>query len=120
MSDLYHPASYVTLWEFHVRPGLQPEFERIYGSHGDWVQLFRTAKGYMRTELYRDLHNPHRYITMDFWESESAYRHFREQHADEYRAIDQRCEELTEKERALGSFQMLRSDLETRGLKPET
>jgi hypothetical protein len=58
----------------------------------------------MGTELNRDLKDSGRYLTFDFWTSESAYQSFREGHRAEYQALDDRCAELTERETALGAF----------------
>ena len=98
---------YAILWEFHVKPDAQLQFERIYGPRGDWAQFFRTASGYIGTELIRDEKKSHRYVTIDLWRSRQEYEAFRQQHADEYRQIDQRCEQMTEAEQALGTFERL-------------
>ena len=89
---------YLVVWEFEVRPGCESEFEKVYGSTGDWVRLFRTANGFVRTELTRKAGSPRHYITLDFWRSEEAYEEFRHQHQQEYAAIDRRCEGLTQHE----------------------
>ena len=89
---------YLVVWEFEVRPGCESEFEKVYGSTGDWVRLFRTANGFVRTELTRKGGSPRHYITLDFWRSEEAYEEFRHQHQQEYAAIDRRCEGLTQHE----------------------
>ncbi len=99
-----HPVLYVILWEFHVKPGAKAKFERIYGPEGDWVRLFRQGKGYVGTELIRDAKNRNRYVTLDFWASQAAYDAFRAGRVDEYKALDQACEALTEREVALGGF----------------
>ena len=96
---------YAILWEFHVKPEAQPQFERVYGARGDWAQFFRMASGYIGTELIRDEKQSHRYVTIDLWRSRQEYEAFRQQHADEYRQIDQRCEQMTEAEQALGTFE---------------
>ena len=105
--------AFVILWEFQVRPGFEPVFERVYSPKGDWAQLFSKAEGYFRTELNRDVKNRGRYLTMDVWESERAYLKFHETYANEYRAVDQRCEELTQKETALGTFETVTADFVT-------
>jgi heme-degrading monooxygenase HmoA len=99
--DSWH---YLVVWEFQVPPGSEQKFEAIYGSTGDWVQLFSKAEGFIRTELNHDLNNPRRYLTFDYWSSKAAYESFRQQHQEEYAAIDRHCEGLTEKETALGIF----------------
>ncbi len=95
---------YAIVWEFHVKPEFQPQFEQVYGPQGEWAQLFRLASSYLGTELMRDESIPHRYITIDLWRSRQEYDQFRQQHTSEYRQIDQRCEQMTETEQALGTF----------------
>jgi heme-degrading monooxygenase HmoA len=52
------------------------EFERVYGPDGEWAQFFRRGRGYIGTELLRDLENPGRYLVIDRWESAEAYNAF--------------------------------------------
>lgn len=91
-------------WEYMVRTGRETEFEKIYGSSGDWVKLFKQAEGYLGTDLLRDIEIPLRYITIDRWDSSAAFDLFQEKHHDEYKAIDARCESLTEREARIGIF----------------
>lgn len=97
-------AMYSYMWSFHVRPGAEAEFERHYGPDGTWVQLFRRAPGYVDTRLLKDRDVPARYVTIDRWDSEAAYRAFRERFAAEHDAIDRECGALTVEERALGAY----------------
>jgi heme-degrading monooxygenase HmoA len=60
------------------------EFERVYGSDGEWAQFFRRGAGYIGTELLRDVEEPERYLVIDRWESADAYNAFLEQHRAEY------------------------------------
>lgn len=102
------PASrrgYVCAWEFVVRPSCVAEFERIYGSDGEWVHLFRKAPGYRCSELHRDRTQPTRFLTLDFWDSREACDRFRRSHAEDYAALDALCETLTEREREIGRFE---------------
>jgi len=98
------PDPYVYAWAFVVRPERQAEFERIYCPEGAWVQLFRKGRGYIDTLLLKDRHQADRYLTVDRWESEAAYRAFRQDHAAEYAALDASCEGLTIEERLVGEF----------------
>jgi heme-degrading monooxygenase HmoA len=95
---------YAILWEFQVRPEFRLRFEQVYGPNGEWAQFFRSSSGYFRTELIHDESSPNRYVTIDLWRSREDYEAFRQQHAEEYHRIDQRCEQMTEAERALGTF----------------
>ncbi|MBZ5648649.1 MAG: antibiotic biosynthesis monooxygenase [Acidobacteriia bacterium] len=96
--------SYVVMWEFHVRPGAEVEFERVYGPEGDWVRLFRQGAGYVRSDLLRDREEKDRYVVLDHWVSRDQYDAFRAAHATAYGNLDRRCESLTSRETHIGSF----------------
>jgi len=98
---------YVTIWEFHVRARHEIQFQNIYGPNGEWGQLFAKAEGFIRTELNRDVNDPLRYVTLDYWRSKEAYQSFRQQFQAEYLKIDHRCERLTDKEEQVGEFQIV-------------
>lgn len=98
---------FIYIWAFEVKVGREADFERAYGSDGDWVQLFRQGRGYLQTQLIRDTKNSRRYVTIDHWENESVQRAFREQFAAEFLRIDQACEQLTESETLIGQFTLL-------------
>jgi heme-degrading monooxygenase HmoA len=99
------PSAHVLLWEFHVRPGHEGEFEHIYGPRGDWAQFFAQSPYYLGSQLYRDSQHPGRYLTVDAWSSGAAYDEFRREREAAYRALDLACEALTVRETFLGSFQ---------------
>ena len=101
---------YLVVWEFHVRDGQEKTFENIYGPDGEWAKLFRQSPDYFGTELHRDAQNPSRYMTLDFWTTRVAYTEFRTHHAIDYEMLDSRCEELTERESAIGMFDRIRPD----------
>jgi heme-degrading monooxygenase HmoA len=66
-----------------------PEFERVYGPNGDWSQFFAGARGYIGTELLRDVETPSRYLVIDRWESAEAYNAFATEHREDYmRRVD--------------------------------
>lgn len=97
-------AGYTYLWEFLVRPEKTSLFEHLYGAEGDWDALFQRAAGYIDTRLLRDRSVANRYITIDRWDSDQAYQQFRKDFAEEYRVLDERCEELAVEERSLGTY----------------
>ncbi|HUR81695.1 MAG TPA: antibiotic biosynthesis monooxygenase family protein [Thermoanaerobaculia bacterium] len=86
------------VWKFRIRAGAREEFERHYGPSGTWVQLFRSSRGYLGTELYRSVADDREYLTIDHWVDEAAFRAFRDKHGDAYAALDAQCEALTETE----------------------
>ncbi|MGE3276128.1 MAG: antibiotic biosynthesis monooxygenase [Vicinamibacterales bacterium] len=100
-------ATFVYMWEFQVKPDADAAFLEAYAADGLWSQLFRKASGFVETRLYHDESTPGRYVTVDVWESEKAYREFLAEYAEEYDALDQHCEDFTESERALGEFRAM-------------
>ncbi len=95
---------FVTLWEFEVKPGSEELFERTYGPEGEWATLFRRDARYLATRLLHDVSATLVYVTMDSWESRSAYEEFREKFAAEYKELDGKCEAMTVSERHLGEY----------------
>jgi heme-degrading monooxygenase HmoA len=96
--------AYNILWEFWIKPGRKAQFEKHYGSDGSWAQLFRRGKGYIRSNLFLDVSNPLRYLTVDVWNSQEQFENFESEYGKEYKAIDNICEELTTKEVRLSAW----------------
>jgi len=92
------------VWEFRVKPGAIEEFENHYGPSGTWVSFFRKGGGYRETALLRDAADPTRYVTIDTWDDEEAYRRFRQAFEAEYAALDSVCAAFTSEERLIGQF----------------
>jgi heme-degrading monooxygenase HmoA len=97
-------TEFVAIWEFRVADGSASRFEQLHGTDGAWVRLFGRGAGYLGSELLRDVDHPGRYVTIDRWTSEDAYRAFRLGFDAEYRTLDEEGELLTDGEQPLGSF----------------
>jgi heme-degrading monooxygenase HmoA len=97
-------AEFIVIWEFEVRTNLAREFEELYGSNGGWAQLFRKSTGYLKTDLLRDTLIQNRYITIDYWKSQSDYEEFKLAFGVEYRQLDDQAERLTIAERFIGTI----------------
>jgi heme-degrading monooxygenase HmoA len=64
-------------------------FEDVYGPEGEWAQFFRAGRGYIGSELLRDVEIPGRYLVVDRWESTEAYNEFVAANREEYmRRVD--------------------------------
>ena len=70
----------------------------------NWVEFFRQGDSYRGTEFLRHSLEPGRYATIDRWDSAAQYQSFHDQHAAEYQALDEQCEQLTAEERYIGSY----------------
>ena len=97
-------GAYVRICEFRARPGLEEEFERIYGPEGDWVRLFKKSRSFLRTELNCDMDTKGRYITVDYFVSRSSFDEFLKEFREEYDALDRHCERVRAFEKPVGSF----------------
>jgi heme-degrading monooxygenase HmoA len=95
---------FLALWEFEVKSGCEQRFQSVYGGDGDWARLFRTDPNFLETRLLRDAVQPNKFVTLDFWESRSAYESFKELNHTAYLAMDRSCQGLTTFERCLGYF----------------
>lgn len=95
---------FTTIWRFRVRPDAIAEFERHYGHDGSWVQLFRSAPGYIGTALYRDVAQEGEYVTIDRWEDEQSFRAFRESRHADYERLDRELASLTTQELHVGDL----------------
>jgi len=92
------------LWEFQVREGQGPDFERHYSPKGTWAEFFRRSPAYRGTTLFAG--EGLRYLTWDRWDSQEAYEEFRLTNRQEYDELDGRFAALTTSERCLGFFEM--------------
>ena len=98
---------FLILWEFEVKQGEETAFEKVYGPQGQWAQLFRRDPKYLQTKLLKDPSRSRIYFTLDFWNSQDAYNHFKETNQDAYAKLDRAMESLTIRERNLGYFLQL-------------
>jgi heme-degrading monooxygenase HmoA len=95
---------FLILWQFDIAEDKITAFEAAYGADGSWARLFALSTDYLSTELLKDAYVPGRYVTMDRWSSEEAFRAFRAQHDSDYEALDRACDSLTAAETRIGAF----------------
>ena len=97
--------THLRLWQFEVSAEQEPAFVAAYRSDGDWAQLFATAPGFVRTELWRD--GDGIYLTADHWDSFTAFERFQAGHGEDYRRLDARLEGIALAETFLGAFDLV-------------
>ena len=95
---------FAIMWQFDIAEEKVASFESAYGPGGSWANLFKRSDDYLGTELLRDAYVPGRYITIDRWQSEEAFRSFRKEHDADYESLDRNSDSLTEHETRIGAF----------------
>ncbi len=95
---------FVVVWQFDIAEEKIAAFEAAYGPDGAWAQLFRKSPDYKGTELLRDAYESGKYLTVDRWASEEAFRAFRKQYDAAYEEIDRSCDALTTRETRIGAY----------------
>jgi heme-degrading monooxygenase HmoA len=81
------------------------EFERVYGTDGEWAEFFGQGRGYIGTELLRDVEIPGRYLVIDRWESTDAYNAFVAGNREEYMQRVDATRFLYDSELRFGTFE---------------
>ena len=97
-------GEYVIVWEFRVQQAREAEFVQKYGPEGAWARFFRGSKGYIKTELVRDVTSDFRFLTLDYWQTEEEFNRYRQLNLAEYERLDKEFRGLTEQENRLGAF----------------
>ena len=105
---------HVIVWEFSVPSEHRQAFEQAYGPEGAWDALFRTARGYLGTELLRDERMIGRYLTIDRWSTPEDFAAFKRASGAAYGSLDRQFESLTAREVTVGTFQAVASKGATR------
>jgi hypothetical protein len=95
---------YVRIWEYMAKPEARGEFENFYGPGGEWVQLFRRSKAFLRTDFFRDRQLENHYLTVDYFSSKAGFDDFMREVRQEYEALDRRCDAVRDSEREIGDF----------------
>ena len=96
--------SHLRLWLFQPVPGRETEFAAAYSGNGVWAQMFARAGGFVRTRLLAPEKEGGPWLTLDEWESRTAFERFQQDHGEEYRALDEELAGLTADERFVGAF----------------
>jgi quinol monooxygenase YgiN len=102
---------FVCIWQFRVREERAQEFREVYGAEGAWAALFRREIGFLGTELLQSATHPGIFLTIDSWDSPGAWAAFLRAWADDYAALDRRCEELTVSQGEIGTFESVAATL---------
>ena len=89
---------FIVIWKFKIRKSREKDFLGLYGNNGEWVRMFKGGRGYVATELIKDVFESDIYITIDRWQSRDLYEKFLEDSKVKFQAIDKKGENLTQLE----------------------
>ena len=107
------------VFEYEVGSEMHAEFERVYGPDGDWARFFRSAEGYLGTDLHAPVEAPAddpsgsrgedpkpdaRFLVVDRWTSEQAYAAFLAGQEAEYERRSRDTARLYRRETRVGVF----------------
>jgi hypothetical protein len=95
------------VWEFSVITGCESEFERMYGSEGEWTALNRHTRSYLGSSFLRDQTLPSRYIVIEYWSEMIVMEQHRAYRTDAITTIEERRAQLVESVEPLGIFTAL-------------
>ena len=90
---------YVRVWEYDVTADHVDAFVAAYDAEGDWARLFRRGDGYLGTELFRSTGDAGRFVTVDRWTAEAAWRAFLDEWGESYAQLDARLTPLSASQR---------------------
>jgi len=93
--------------EFVVKEEARGQFELAYGPGGAWSKLFARYPGFRSTTLLRDVKDPRRYLTVEFWETEAQREQALAERKAEYSNLDAAFAGWTESRTEVGVFRML-------------
>ena len=106
-----HEGPIAILWRFRVHPDRISEFRQAYGPNGLWATLFRSAEGYLGTELLESQDAECSFITVDRWRRSADYTEFKGLYREAYEELDRRLADLTTAEEEIGIFRSENSSL---------
>jgi heme-degrading monooxygenase HmoA len=93
------------MYAYEVHADQRSRFEQTYGSAGPWSGLFRKSPGYLRTDLFRRVDETgDRYLVVDRWADERAFRAFKDSFGGEYDRFSEQTRRLYRTGTVLGSL----------------
>jgi heme-degrading monooxygenase HmoA len=95
------------MWQFDVKNGHEPEFERLYGSEGEWTAVNRHTRSYVGTSFLRDQNHASRYIVIEYWSEMLIYEQHRDHRSDAIASLEHLRSTLVESVLPVGVFTAL-------------
>jgi hypothetical protein len=84
------------VWQFHVKPGLQEDFEKFFGADGDWTALGRRSRSFLGSSFLRDQVHDAQYLLIEYWSEMLVYEKHLANFDDDVRLLEEKRDELCE------------------------
>jgi len=95
------------VWQFDVRPGTGPEFEKMYGSDGAWTELSRRSRSFLGSSFLRDMGSETRYLLIEYWGEMMVYEKHLADFQKQIDGLEAQRSSIVERMEALGVFTAL-------------
>ena len=95
------------VWQFHVKPGKQQEFEQFYGADGEWSNLARRSRSFLGSSFLRDQANATSYMLVEYWSEMVVYERHLRSFVTDVRLVEERRDILCDAIVPLGIFSAL-------------
>ena len=96
--------THVRVWQFRPATGREREFAAAYAAHGVWARLFEQSDAFIGTRLLAPEEPGGPWLTLDEWQSRTAFEQFQDAHGDAYKRLDDELSALTADEQFIGAF----------------
>jgi hypothetical protein len=95
------------VWEFLVLDETRGQFELAFGPGGAWSKLFARQPGFRGTTLMRDTNDPHRYLMIDLWDTETQRKQALSEQSTAYENLLASFAGWTKSKTNIGCFRVL-------------
>ncbi len=92
------------VWQFHVKPGKQAEFEKFYGADGEWTKLGRRSRSFLGSSFLRDQVHDTNYLLVEYWSEMVVYERHQRDFARDLKTLEERRAVLCESIAPLGIY----------------
>ena len=97
--------THLRVWKFRPPKSCEQQFHEAYAGGGRWSELFKRAKGYRGTALFKPFGPDGWWLTIDRWESAADFEAFGHDFGEEYRALDVELEAIAGEEEFVGAYE---------------
>lgn len=95
------------VWQFEVKAGKEPDFERFFGADGEWTAANRHSRSYLGSAFLRDQSLATRYLLVEYWSEMLVYEQHKSYRQDALATLEERRDELVASVEPMGVFTAL-------------